>query len=95
MEPGRLFSLCGILFKMFPFLLIFYYIFRKQYRVVISCFAPLALVTFVTGFMWGFHRYFQYMDWMHELNRKINGIRSVARIPLPSTSALNTCITFS
>jgi len=69
--PAGFFLSLAILFKMFPFLLIFYYIFRKQYRVVISCFASLALLTVVTGFMWGFQRYFQYMDWMNELNRKI------------------------
>jgi len=61
----------AILFKMFPFLVIFYYVFRKQYRVVISCFASLTLLTAVTGCIWGFHRYFQYFDWMNVLNRKI------------------------
>ncbi len=69
--PAGFFLSVAILFKMFPLFIIFYYIFRKEYKVLISCFSSIAALTLGAGLLWGFHPYLQYMSWMNEQGRKI------------------------
>jgi len=66
--------LCGfflalaIIIKMHPLLLLFYYGIRRNYRVLVSCPAFLLLFSLLSGVLWGFQRYAQYVVYLsHDL----------------------------